>query len=369
MIYPVLSVALLVFAVSAIIFSLFFGFIFTKLLANYSVNSKKIFNLKYAMLINGFLWLINFIYSGVPLLNLLLGRDFNHLISFGIPTVIVFIISFNGFLCLLTFFYYLKTKNKKYLLYFLINNLFFVLIFSRGSVMLSILGSFFIWLFLQNKAVSIFKMVIIAVSALLILYIFGVAGNYRTIGEIKNNTGYEAEYSSEIILKIADVSPSFTENIIPDEFMWSYVYLTSPIGNLQENIDKANPDLSFKNVLAYVVNEFTFDFVSKRIQAIFNIPKYDLHMFTYELSVPTVFAEAYLYLGWYGIVIYLVAILAFPFLYFALIRKHPLWQIGVAVLCCIYFFSIFDNMFVFSGLSLQLFYPFLFFKKKRVLVS
>jgi oligosaccharide repeat unit polymerase len=366
-IYPVLSAGLLFFVAITVLVNVFFGMAFQKFIANYSINTDKKFRIKNLVIINSVIWFAHFVYNrGIPIFKIFGGDDFDHLSeTFGIPVVVVFSTAFTGFLCLLTFHHFLKFKKKEYLLYFIINFSFFVMIFSRGILMMSLLSLFSLWIMMQKGALTVRNIAVIVVSVLLLLYGFGLAGNSRTAAEVKDISASDNISKNGIILEIADPSPAFKNSIVPDEYMWSYLYFTSPLGNLQENIDRTKIDISFSSTLAYLVNEFTFDFVSKRIQDAFGIKKYEKDLIVPALSVPTVFGEAYVYLGYVGIVFYAIAMLVLPFFYFLVIRKFPLWQLGMSVLCAIYFFSIFDNMFIFSGLSLQLFFPLFFLGKEK----
>lgn len=366
-IYPELSLNLLAFTLIAIALSVFVGFLFQKFSNAYAVKNTVIFKVERLVILNVVLWVANFAYSGIPLLNASSGKEFDHLIAFGIPSLIVFVVSFTGFLSLMCFYYYLESKVLKYLIYYFINLSFFLLIFSRGSIMMTVMSTFFLWLFVNKSKVGLPKIFAIASSFIMLIYLFGVAGNFRTIKEFDHhNLTTNTEYSSTIILEIADASPSFRNSKIPGEFMWGYTYLTSPIGNLEENINRAKVDINSENVFSFIINEFTWDFISKRLVEFLGLKKYETFSFVDELAVTTTFAEPYLYLGWLGIYIYLAAILCLPFLYFIFVGRNPLWKVGMAVMCSIYFFSIFDNMFINSGLCLQLIYPLVFIKKISV---
>lgn len=318
------------------------------------------------LLLTSIFFLPNFAYSGIPLLN---GTRDD---AFGVPGLMVLAVSFNSFACVYFYYAYLYTRKKKLLVYVVYCMLFFVLMVSRGSILETGIVMLFLWMNIKNPVLTFKKIAIIFAGALLTFYLFGVAGNYRVINGIaaiqkpEDPESVAMPYSNDVILQIGDASDAF-RTIIPGEFFWTYLYLTSPLSNLQYNVNISHPQFTLGNLGDIIVDETMWDFISKRID--------DLHAgYTHktpallidQLTVSTTLAGSYTRAGWGGMVYMMLFYWIFPVFYMILIAKNQLGVIGVSVLGTIYLFSIFDNMFVLSGLSFQLFYPVIFILVKNI---
>ena len=87
----------------------------------------------------------------------------------------------------------------------------------------------------KNRKVSLKIKGKILIGILLGLFLFGVAGNYRTV--LKNDTSY--------FMKMMEATPAFSESIIPKEYSWGYIYISSPLATLQytlSQIENKNSD-------------------------------------------------------------------------------------------------------------------------------
>ena len=314
----------------------------------------------YLFLLNLFTWLLNFAYSGIPIIKILQGENYDYR-DFGMPSVVVFTMSFNSFLCVYFYHIFLCSKQKKYLVYIGICFFFYIVIFSRGLIMMTGMSMFFLWLAHTKKKIGIKFFAGLAAIVLLITFLFGFAGNIRTEQLIASQTGAASSYKNTTILTIGSASQNFRESLVPNEFFWSYIYIASPISNLQYNVDnKPSADYSLTNIIAFAVNEFSFDFIAKRVDNALNITPAKALLVVDELTVSSIFAESFRYLGWVGVVCMLLFMLVFPLSYLSLIGGNSEFiPISFAIITSIYFFSFFDNMIVYSGLGLQVVYPFL----------
>jgi hypothetical protein len=340
-ILPKLTFGLCVFLFSFILLFIITGFFLNRIKFTIKPAKNVKINYKLIFFFNNVFFLPNILYSGLPILNGV--RDEN----FGIPGMVVIAMSLNAFTCICCFYMYLTTGRKKLLWYCAYCMMFYVVIISRGFIVMTMISMLFLWMNLKNPVLTIVKFTIILSTMLGALYLFGVAGNPPSV-----------EYSSEAIFQIGDASAAFTNNIIPGEFFWSYVYITSPLSNLQYNINISNPPFTVDNFYLAIVNETMFDFISKRVNAMRKGYARKTPVLLIEaLTVSTALAGSYATAGWGGMLYMMLFIWIFPIIYLLIISKNPLGVIGFSVLCTIYLFSIFDNMFVLSGLSLQLFFP------------
>jgi len=352
LIFPPLKIDLLIFILILIIIFGATGLMYKRL--SYSPKILRIIktNQNQLLIINIILFLPNFVYSGIPIINGLRDADF------GIPTLKVFAVSFNGFVSVYYFYLFLLTAKRKYLLNVLLCLMLFVLIISRGYVVMSLISMFFLWLNVKRPILTLKKVAIIFCGALIAMYLFGVAGNYRTIKDIASyNNNFDTHYNSDIILQIGQASNDFKKSIVPGEFFWSYLYFASPLSNLQYNVSQKPPELTLTNFNDLIINEVFFDFISKRIDDIYKTKHKLPELVVNELTVCTFLAGSYIYAGWLGMVILSLILWIIPFIYMYLIKNNPIGIIGISILCTIFFFSIFDNMLILSPLSIQLFFP------------
>ncbi|GAB3932129.1 hypothetical protein GCM10028827_30070 [Mucilaginibacter myungsuensis] len=220
---------------------------------------------------------------------------------------------------------------------------------------------FFVWINITLPQLDLKKIVGIVAGALIMLYVFGLAGNYRLINEVrKGNPEADPTYNSELILNLGQASESFKDNVVPDEFFWGFLYATSPLSNLQYNINKYPSSLTISGLGFVFIDEFLFDSLSKRINDILGRKRAVADVIVDDLAVTTTLTGSYNYAGWIGMVFLLFLFLLFPLIYSIVVSKNPVGILGISILCTIYFFSIFDNMLTTTGLSFQILYPIIF---------
>lgn len=360
-IFPKLSIKLVLFLSTLIVIFGVLGFLFNRTKPFIFSTGVLVIDYKKLVIANAVLYSLNFLYSGIPLLKGL--REDN----FGFPTVIVLATTLNGFTAVYCFYLLLVTKKKKFLIFIVISFLFFILAFSRGNTMMTLVTMFFVWLNVKLPTLTFKRALFLISSILLVIYLFGVAGNVRTInGLTAENPSFDSKYNSDVILAIGGASQSFKESQVPGEFFWTYLYITSPLSNLQYNIDRNSPEFTLSGVCYVFIDEILFDTVSKRIDDLLNRKRQDPDLLVEQLTVPTILAGSYNYAGWWGMALFIMFFAIFPFAYALMVLKNPLGIIGISTLCTVYFFSIFDNMLILTGLTLQIFYPILFYFTSKI---
>jgi hypothetical protein len=353
-IFPPISVGLFIFISCLIIVFFFTGIIYGKFIF---VTDPQLFKINYKVLLvaNALIYASNFLYSGIPIFGGTRDSDF------GIPTVIVLATTLNGFTCLYCFNLFLINRKWRFLLFSLSCLLFFVLVFSRGNIMFSLSSMFFLWLNIKKPLLTAKKAMAIFSGLFLVLYLFGVAGNYRTIDDIAARDGnFDKTYNSDIILTVGGASNSFKKNWVPAEYFWSYLYITSPLSNLQYNVNINHPSFTMDGVKNILIDEVMFDSFSKRIDELFGWTRTQPDLIIEQLTVCTALAGSYDDAGYGGMALFIIILWLFPFAYLVIVRKNPMGVIGISILCTVYLFSIFDNTFSLTGLTFQLMYPLIF---------
>ncbi|MEP6513798.1 MAG: hypothetical protein ABJA79_08005 [Parafilimonas sp.] len=301
-------------------------------------------------------YLIECAYMGViPVLAILKGAHYDYT-TFGIPTFHVILVTFSSFWAVFVFHNYISQKKKHLLLCYIVCLSPAILIFNRGMFLLNLASSFFVlFMAVKNAKKLILKAAIFLIA---LLFLFGVAGNIRATG---------GESINDIILSVGQASESFKKSIVPDEFFWSYLYLTTPLATVQETINAHPPSpFSLERLGAFINWEFLPDFIAKR-NIFFLQQQEHIDQVSYAFNVGTVYARSFAYFRWWGVIAMFFFIAAFNFLIILILPKKSIFFVtGISILNCLMLFNIFDNMFSFSGLSMQLFYPVLFSLFPRV---
>lgn len=298
------------------------------------------------------LWIVDFLYEGgVPLFNILLSRPFNYRL-FGMPGLHVLAVSLSSFYTLYLFHAFLSDRKKILLLLYLINLSAAVLIISRSMLFFILIGSCLLYLFTRDK-IPVKKLSLLVPVLVIVLYFFGVAGNKR--GAAEGN----GSYNPDEFLETGRATENFRESFVPKEFFWSYIYISSPLANLQMNINHHTvPPISRRRILEYINNEFLFESISKRINTLAGINRQEAIIIKHPFNVSTIYSTSYTYIGWPGMITMAVFILALPVLYFKMLSKNNSYSLtAYAILCTMYLFFIYDNTIRLMGWGFLLVYP------------
>ncbi|MDU3338236.1 hypothetical protein [Paraclostridium bifermentans] len=358
-IYPKLSLESYIFLISTIVIAVIVGLVLDKkFVAKESIEKNRL-NLRFLTIIVFIGFIIEFIYEGqIPIIEILvLKSDFNYLGFAGIPTFHVLLITFNSFIAIYTFNRYLEEKNKEYLILFILNLIPSMLIFNRGMLTMILLSCASVYIlckmngFLDLKTVSI-----LLVLGLIFIYMFGILGNLRSNKDY--HIGNDIT-NSEYIMIVGDASDRFRDSIIPKPFYWGYIYITSPLANLEKTIqsNKGIKQFEARNISQFLMNSILPDFVSND----FSVEPGKADLISPALTVSTFYSQGYLSLGWLGMVFLFLYWLVVVILYRFIVPYNSSFFIsGLAIINTITMVNFFDNMLVFAGLSFQLVYPILF---------
>lgn len=357
--YPPLTKSLLGFLLLTIAFHFTAGIFWRKASTRFPVRLNDDFNIIRITLFIWILWIADFTYEGgIPLFKILWNEPYNYRL-FGIPTLHVFIVTFSSFYTIYIFHLFLSTKRKFVLVIYILHLFAAILIYSRAMFMFNLCASGFLFLWYKPKYVRYILLIIPIV--ILLLYLFGAAGNMRVSREANS------KYDSELFLQKGQATNNFKESFIPNEFFWFYIYTSSPLANLQQNINNADRHVSWSWFFKMVNNEMIFNFISKRINSIFGIPHPGEYTIEGPFNVSTVYSRSFSHLSWTGMFVMAIFILVIPFIYRMFLSPAYLGS-GLALLSTMFLFMAYDNTISFTGLSFQLCYPLLFgwLEKKEI---
>jgi oligosaccharide repeat unit polymerase len=360
-IFPEMKNNLILFLLFTFNISFFMGLYIRrkKLVSFYKIENRKsnIINLILVLLV--LCYCVEFLYhKSIPLLGLFNRHNDLNYQEFGIPTFHVFLVTFNSFFSVYLFHLFLSTYSRKILFNFLFTIIPSVLIVNRGMLLIIITSCLFLYLIKLDrlKVKTIMKLTI---ASVIVLYLFGVFGNMR----VNNSYGRNQDpFDSTVILTVGSASNEFRESIIPNPFFWGYLYIASPMANLQYTINNNIGEFNVVNMLYYINNELVFDFIGKRINNAYLINPPKISQISPELTVGTLYARSYVFLGWLGPILTFLYLIITSFFYLVILKKieSPYYLTGVAIMSSLFLFSTFTNMISFSGLSFQLIYPVIF---------
>jgi oligosaccharide repeat unit polymerase len=348
LLYPKLSTGLLLFLYGSFLISFFFGAIIDRYNPiRYRVIKEESNIIIILLLIYVFLFLEFINNRGIPLI-LVLKTDWYDYTKFGIKTLHTIFITFTSFYTVYLFHVFLSRKSFKVFLYLVLLMMIPVLIYNRGMFLINLISFLFVYL-MSVKHVKLKIKIFIILGLFIILYFFGILGNYRMTKSI----------SSDYFLEVSQASPSFKESVIPKEFMWTYIYVSSPLGNL-ENTISSNPVIAYR-WKDLIVTELLPDFLSKRISPIVKAKRVEkINRLTSFMTVGTIYARSYILMGWIGMIIMMLLLMLGSFIYIVLLPRNSKYYVtGISILSTFMLFNTFTNMIYFSGISFQLIFPIL----------
>jgi hypothetical protein len=351
--FPSLSLSLLVFVAATLFVHAAFSFYWKRNIRIIREQGPGLLNPLWTTLFIYGLWAMDFIYEGgIPLFKIMLGQPYDYK-QFGVPSLHVFTVTFASFFTVHLFSMFIASRERVYLLLYLVNLAAALLIYSRAMLIFNVVASVFLF-FLAGYSFSWKRISMLSAGFILLIYFFGVLGTFRVSAEVKR------KYDPQIFMDIGSATPRFRNSIVPPEFFWGYIYFSSPLANLQQNINTFDvPPFSTARLGGFINNEMLLDFISKRVNRVVNAKRERENVIPKKpFNVSTVYSRSYSYMGWSGIILMAIFVLVFPLVYVKLLPTNPYTLAGIAILNTMYLFLFYDNTLRFTGLGLQLAYPF-----------
>lgn len=355
--YPKLSNSLILFFVVSFLIYAVIGYVIH---INKYIGFNKIdikldkTNLHLAIIIIGFV--IEFLYErNIPLISLIFGEDGVNYKEFGIKSLHVFLVSYNSFITVILFHNFLSNKTKLNFTFFFISLIPSLLIVNRGMFIIGLFSSFFVFMQSLTKRIQFKFILIIITTALLSAFAFGWLGNLRS-----------AHGDPNYIPKQSLATHKFMSSSIPKEYYWIYLYGSSPLANFQYNINHTD-EINLK-LFDLVLFEMVPTVISKRITAVTGTEKKSPKRMVSWLTVGTLYSTSFNYMWWFGPILLMLYVLLINIVTIALVPKSSKYHVStIAILSTLIFMNTFDNMIIFSGLILQLFYPIVlaYFENKK----
>lgn len=349
-----LDTNLLLFLVISILLSFTLGIINRKKFRYKGINImyKRNRILTYISLIIG---AMEFIFArNVPLFSIALGRS-NYGDFQGIPLIHTILENFIIFYSSYLFYLFLESKDKSLLYESIALVSILLLMFHKGVVIFCL----FIMLNLavakirtKYKILSFKKLVLFAIFVVMILYVNGVLANIRS--------GYKWNDCS-FILRIGGITywPSF----LPKELSWSYVYITSPLANLNLMVKEYADTFSFGQMFFTIVPIF----LTKRMFPQFLINSEATYILNISaLNACTGFAEPVVAASSIGLWFYYISYILIIMCTIKRIRKEKFATVFYAVMCMLITFLFFYNTLSTAATSFLIIYIWLYPLIKRI---
>ena len=369
--YPELTFEVKVFLLFTIITSVIFG----KLLGKFGwinftrkqfsgvniclLNCNKIVSFLYLML------LLEAIFcGGLPLIGIITQANNITYVDFGIPSFHVVFFTFKNFYLSVLFWGYLHEKNKTYIYYYIVVLIIDVFIVNRADILCNLLAALSMYaIFNHGKKYQCHMYLKLILAILVVLFLFGVFGNYRS------SVAFGFQYTSDLILTIGQATDTFKESFIPDEFFWSYIYISSPLANLQHIMDvysKYHTDYlmsldDFWGTLGYGVLP---NFLSKRIMPELGYEYPVIELLVDKLNVSTMYASSCYYMGVTGMLLHFFALIFVVYINLYVFSNNRYSFIVTSILVVMCIFSMFNNFLSSVGWMGQIFYIFLLTKTR-----
>lgn len=288
---------------------------------------------------------LDFIVSGyIPLISILNGKVGSYK-DFGIPIFHVIIATMLVFFAIYYGYLFILFKEKKDFLIVIISILYFVLLYSRGTLLFMVIC--LVCLFFIDKKIKIKHIILLIFMTILGVFAFGIFGNIRS--------GYKW-YDSWEIIHWAEIDVD--RNNVLSSIYWVYEYIICSLRNLNYNIIHYKYNNSFTEFISVIFP----DFLSKRIFS------YDI---SFKLIIPafttgTSYVLPYVTFGMVGVYInFIILVIVTSFICFGKFKNTKYQLISITIMFFLCGLTIFDNMLVYSGYSFTLVYPLIlsFFNK------
>lgn len=336
-IYPATPMDLWIFIFLTIIISLFLGFAYNSLFLK-KIKSKTIeITGKYPPYFLAVFCLIgivaSFVYTrSIPLITTIRGTAESYR-EFGIPTftplVICATLALNAIAS--TKFFYGNQKRLTNFLMIVGCWIVFLLIFSRGALIICVTSSLLIAF--SRTRFSFKKAIIVIALALLFAFIFNIFGNIRQ---------QSAWNDSSYIMGLSGFDQNY--NWLSN-FSWGIVYLDSPLGNLSYNLANIKYIPDTNGLLSQMIP----DLISKRVISGYSS---ELVLPCPGLNVSSMYAGPYKFFGIPGMALLYIEVVIIVFIVGALATRRSETFITLSVyLTILMAMTFFDNTFMYSGFS------------------
>ena len=295
---------------------------------SYSENPNTFSKLKVVFKIWLFFTIIEVLYfRGLPLLAILgLGGGIGRYTEWGIPSLHGFLNAMIITLSNYFFFYFLKNKRKKDLYLFLLCILWPIMLITRQMFLTMIVQATIIYILTNTIKISSIIKVVLAVC--LVVVIFGIIGDLRS--------------DADLFIQLVQPSHDYP-TWLPSGVLWVYVYMVSPLNNVNYNIYNYS-DFEFN--LSPLISNFFPSFIRSKIFSSSGDSKFQL--VNENLNVSTMFPNYLDAFGYYGSVFFfffLGLIVSYIYIKYKSRKSNIVWLFILVIIIHNFIFSVFVDFF------------------------
>jgi oligosaccharide repeat unit polymerase len=279
--------------------------------------------------------------GGLPIIWLLTGSSKTYF-DFGIPSVHGFLNALELTLGQLSFYFFYKTRKKKYLMFAIMFILWNVAIFTRQVIIVLVIEMFFIFFVISKNKIKIIRTLLI--YGLFFILAFGWVGDFRS--------------GADNFISVAVPSDNWPL-WLPSGFLWVYIYITTPLNNLIYNFHfpVTDPDYLFPNTLSLLLPSVIRNLIYHNQDTVSG------NLVSEAFNVSTAFMSSYKDIGYAGLMVFSFVI--------GLISNITWWVRGpkrlffraITAQCLI--LSVFYNHFFYLPIACQFIWLVIFFKKNK----
>jgi hypothetical protein len=345
-IFPSLSISLILFfAITFILFIVAGRKIFRKSSVFHDFNNLNQYLSDIIFLIIILLGVVNVLYMGyLPVLD----RTHNYK-EFGMPVIDPIFNTLSIFFSVILFHQFLDTRRKRYLLYFIIILILQIILFRRATIVWIVISTSLLYI-LYKKKIN-FSVIVLAILLIpLGSYCFGLYGNTRS------------KLSRSFVMNDLGASEAFKKSGISYNHYMTYLYISSPLANLQKNIDQnnaVNNPGGIKDFLFYAIIPESF---TLRLERPLHLVPPSCYLISPNLIVGSLYMVSFYTLGWFGMTITFLYLFIIILLCQYVSRRWSTFESeALSVLCTTVSLLIFSNFLNRLDVILLLFvYPVIF---------
>lgn len=266
-------------------------------------------------------------FKGLPLLSIFgFGGNSSVYTEWGIPSLHGFLNSMIILLSNYFFYFFIKKREKKYLYFFLLCVCWPILLVTRQMLMSMIIQAVFIYILINNIKVK--SILYYLLFTFLVVFIFGLVGDFRS--------------GSSAFIELVQPSDDYP-SWLPSGFLWVYVYMVSPLSNVNFNIHKY-PNFNFD--LTPLISPLFPSFIREKYFSLNN--QFNFQLVNDSLNVSTMFPTYLASFGYFGSLIFYFIIgifISIAFLKFNKNNANVFWVFFLAIVFHNLLFSVFVDFF------------------------
>ncbi len=302
--------------------------------------------------VNDIIFLLIFIFGFIDVILMgflpILDRSHDYR-DFGVPVIDPVFNTLSIFFSVFFFQTFLESKKKRFLIYVFIILIIQFIIFRRSTMIWILTSSTILYIF-YNQKIHLLLILAGIVSIPFLSYCFGLYGNTRS------------NLSESYILNDLGASDTFRNSGFSHNHLMTYLYLSSPLANLQKNIVEGEGILNRGDAKNFIFYSLLPQSLTLRLEKQLKLEPPTCNLITPGLIAGSFLMVSFYTMGWPGMILMLLFLVVFIVLCLFIIKKfNTFGATTYAILSTTVCLLIFSNFLIRADVILMLFfYPVLF---------